>query len=255
MIRTEFISLVLILFAAIPYSVTIHAQDVSALMRQAALLERNFKDEQALQKYLEVIKSDPANLVALCKASELYSIVGKRQPTKEKQKEYYKKGLELARKAIKINPDNSDANFAMAISMGRTALISSGEEKIRAVRDIKIYADKCVKIDPSNFKGYHILGKWHYEVSDLSSLERWLVKVTYGALPASSMDEAIRNYDKSRKLNPAFLLNYLEVAKAYKKKGETKKARALIEQMLKLPHTTSDDPKIKSLGRKLLDEL
>jgi tetratricopeptide (TPR) repeat protein len=143
----------------------------------------------------------------------------------------------------------------MAISMGRMALIASGEEKIKAVKEIRRYADKCVELDPSNYKGYHVLGKWHYEVSDLSNLERWLVKVTYGGLPQASLDDAVKNYEKSKQLFPNFLLNYLELAKAYKRKNEKAKARVLLEQLQKMTPTASDDPKIKSLGKKMLDDL
>lgn len=250
---------VLILLLITCYSpfmfVPLQAQNVTALMQQAQAFEKAFKDEDALKKYMEVLRLDPLNIDALCKTSELYNIIGKRLHSKEEQKKYYKTGESYARKAIRLNPNNSEANFAMAISMGRIALVSSGKDKVAAVKEIKTYADRCIQLDPKNFKGYHVLGKWHYEVSDLNSFERWIVKITFGALPASSLDESIKNYEKSKRLAPGFLLNYLELAKAYKRKGDIHKARALLEQLQKLPPSASDDVKIKSLGRELLDDL
>lgn len=254
MTKTVLISFLLVLCTVMP-TLSSRSQNVAVLMQQAEALQKAFKDDEALKKYIEVLKHEPLNIDALCKTSELYSIIGKRRPTKEEQKQYYKTGESYARKALKVNPNHSEANFAMAISMGRMALISSGKEKVAAVKEIKTYADKCIQLDARNFKGYHVLGKWHYEVSDLNSFERWIVKITYGALPPSSLDEAIKNYEKSRQLYPGFLLNYLELAKAYKRKGEKQKARVLLEQMQKLPPAASDDVKIKSLGRKLLGEL
>lgn len=228
---------------------------MAGLIRQAQTLEKAFRDQEALNIYLRIIKQDPDNVEMLCKVSELYNLLGKRQPSKEKQKEFYSSGEVYARKALKLNPNHSEANFAMAISMGRMALISSGDEKVKAVKEIKTYADKCIRLDPSNYKGYHVLGKWHYEVSDLSTLERWLVKVTYGGLPSASIDEAIKSYEKSKQLYPGFLLNYLELAKAYKRKGNKVRARSLLEQLQKLPAINSDDPKIKDIGRKMITEL
>jgi tetratricopeptide (TPR) repeat protein len=254
MIKNALIPIIIILFSFI-LPATTAGQNVAVLMQQAQAFEKAFKDEDALRKYTEALKFEPMNIEALCKASELYNIIGKRQPTKEKQKEYYQAGETYARRALKVNPNNAEANFAMAISMGRMALISSGKERVVAVKEIKTYADKCIQLDPRNYKGYHVLGKWHFEVSDLNTLERWIVKITYGALPESSIDESIRNYEKSRQLSPLFLLNYLELAKAYKRKGDISKARALLEQLQKLPPSASDDVKIKSLGRKLLSEL
>lgn len=245
-----YLILIIVLFPVLS-----RGQDLATMMKQAREHERAFRDEEALQKCLEILKHDPVHLDALCKASELYNVLGKRQTSKGDERSYYRKGEDLARRAIKADPNHSEANFAMAISMGRIALIGSGDEKVKAVKEIKKYADRCIQLDPNNYKGYHVLGKWHFEVSDLSSLERWLVKMTYGGLPPSSIEDAIVNYEKSKQLNPSFLLNYLELAKSYKRKGENNKAKTLLLQLQKLTPLTSDDPKIKSLGRKLLDDL
>jgi tetratricopeptide (TPR) repeat protein len=231
------------------------AQDVQTLLQQGAALEKSFRDQDALLKYGEVLKKDAHNIIALCKVSQLYTVIGKRQDSKEKQKEFYNKGLDHARLAIKYAPGNAEANFSMAICKGRIAQVSSGEEKIKAINEVKAYADKSIHLDPNNFKGYHLLGKWYFEVSDLNTVEKWLVKMMYGSLPKATLDDAIRNYEKSKQLNPNFMLNYLELAKAYVREGQDAKAKKLLLQMQSLPHTTSDDPKIKALGKKMLDDL
>ena len=142
----------------------------------------------------------------------------------------------------------------MAVAVGRVALISSGDDKIKYVKEIKSYAEKAIRLDAANYKGYHVLGKWHYEVSNLSSLEKWLVKVSFGALPDASLDDAIRYYEKSKQLNPGFLLNYLELAKSYNRKDKDAKAIEYLEALLKLPDVTSDDPTIRKEAQKLLKE-
>lgn len=231
-----------------------NAQDINALLKDAQQLENAFKEPEALQKYLDVLRYQPNNLTALIKISELYSILGKHQGTKEKQKEYYRNARTYAQKALQVNASSSDANVAMALAMGRTALMSSGDEKIKAVKDIKTYSEKAVQLDPNNYKAYHVLARWHYEVSDLNSVEKWLVKVAYEALPKASLDDAIKYYEKSRQLNPSFLLNYLELAKSYHRKDNDKKARELLETMLKMPNKIADDANIKVKGKKLLEE-
>jgi tetratricopeptide (TPR) repeat protein len=253
MIRSLFLSLLILLLSV--RTLPVSAQDVPSLLRQADALQKAFKDDEALQKYLEAAKKDPENIVALCQVSELYGVIGKRKDSKDEQKKYFRTGKEYAQRALKLSPNNSEANFAMAIAMGRTALISSGQEKIKAVRDIKTYADRCVQIDPTNFKGYYLIGRWHYDVSDLNSVERWLVKITFGALPPSSLELAISNYRKSMQLNPSFILNYYELARAYKRNDEIGPARKLLQQLQTLSPAFTDDVKIKELGRKMLDDL
>ena len=62
-----------------------NAQDLNALLKDAQQLEASFKEAEALQKYLDVLRFQPTNLTALTKASELYSILGKHQPSKERK--------------------------------------------------------------------------------------------------------------------------------------------------------------------------
>ncbi len=244
------ISVYFILFFFFP--VFSYSQDESKLLSEARQQEAAFKENEAMLKYLEVLKIQPRNYTALCKVSELYSLLGKRQPTKEKQKIYYRAARNYAQQALWVNPSHADANFVMALAMGRMAIISSGEEKIKAVKDIKIYAEKCVQLDPQGFKGYHILGRWHYEISNLSPVEKWLVKIAYGSLPEASLKEAVDNYEKSRQLNPNLLINYLELAKCFHRNDENKKADEMLQQVLQLPSKTMDDPTVKEEARKLL---
>lgn len=231
-----------------------NAQDINTLLKDAQQLENAFKEPEALQKYLDVLRHQPNNLTALVKVSELYSMVGKHQGTKEKQKEYYRNARVYAQKALQVNANSSDANVVMALAMGRMALISSGDDKIKAIKDVKNYSEKSVQLDPGNFKGYHVLAKWHFEVSDLNSVEKWLVKVAYEALPKASLEDAIKYFEKSKQLNPSFLLNYLELAKCWHRKDNDKKARELLDTMLKMPNKIAEDPRIKAKGKKLLEE-
>jgi len=231
------------------------AQDVSRLLKEAVFYEAKFNDREALQNYQKILVSHPNHLTALCKSSELYALLGRRQATKEKQIDFYTRAKTFAQRALNVNPRHSEANFVMSYALGRIALVSSGEEKIKIVKDIRAYAEKSIQFDVSNYKAYHIMGRWHYEVSDLNTVERWLMKMAYGSLPKSSLEIAIRNYEKSKQLNPGFLLNYLELAKAYDRKGEEKKPLDLLNTMMKLPPVSSNDITIKAEGKTLLEKL
>src|SRR5215813_11589363 len=90
----------LLLFLILPFEN--NAQDINALLKDAQQLESSFKEPEALQKYVEVLQSQPNNITALVKASELYSILGKHQETKDKQKEYYRNARAYAQKALQV---------------------------------------------------------------------------------------------------------------------------------------------------------
>jgi tetratricopeptide (TPR) repeat protein len=231
------------------------SQDAATLLREAERLEHGFREAEALQKYKEVLRYQPTNLGVLCKASDLSSRIGHRQTKKELQSEYYRAAKVYAESALKVNPYSAEANFVMAVAMGRMAMLTSGKEKVLYVNEIKRYAENTLKYDPNNFKAYHVLGKWHYEVSNLNSFEKTMAKLLFGGLPKASLQDAIKLYEKSRLLEPNFPINYLELAKAYRRNNEDKKALDMLTRLQTVPNRIEDDARIKREGRALMEEL
>jgi tetratricopeptide (TPR) repeat protein len=236
-----------------PYSSV--SQDSGSLFHEAQRLEESRKEAEALKKYQEVVKAQPHHLAALCKVSELYCLIGSRQQQKQAKIEHYKTAKQYAEAALKINPNYSDANFVMSMAMGRMALVLNGNEKIKAVNDIKRYAETAIRNDPANFKAYHVLGKWHFEVSSLNAFERMAVRLLFGGFPPSSFAESIRCYERSRSISPGFALNYLELAKVYRKNNQANKAMEILKKLQSLPAKSADDARIKREGNELLNAL
>jgi hypothetical protein len=231
------------------------AQDaVTSLLSQAGQMESAFRENEALAKYKQVLVLQPSNVTALCKCSDLSCRIGARESSKQNKTVYFKAGKAYADAAYRLAPGNCEVNIAMAFSTGRMALIMSGKDKVVAAGDIKRYAENAIRADPNNFKGYHILGRWHYEVSNLNALERMLAKWFYGALPEASLKEAIANYEKSMRLAPDFLLNYLELAKACHRDGANNRALQLLRRMDGIPNKMLDDTRVRVEGKKLLEE-
>lgn len=229
-----------------------YAQDITVIVKEADRLEAIPNEKAAFLKFKEVLKIQPSNLYALTKCSELCSRIGARETTAKMKEDYIATGIIYAKTSLRLYPESDDANVAMAICIGRTILTKSGREKISAVKEIKSYADKAIAINPKNFKAWHILGKWNYEVSNLSGLERTAAKIIYGGLPAASLKNSINCYEKAKAISPSFILNYLELARAYKKNGESIKALPILNYMLTLKNQTEDDPRIKVDAQNML---
>ncbi len=183
------------------------------------------------------------------------SRIGQRETVNIKlRNDYYKAAVIYAQTALKIDPKNSEANCVMAIALGRSSLTKSGKEKIENAREVKKYVDAAIANDPQNFKAWHVLGRWQFEISNLNGLERGLVKILYGALPPASIKQSIVSFEKARALRPEFILNYFEMARAYKDNGNKAKAIAYLQYMIKLPNQTEDDPDIKNKALALLKD-
>ena len=65
---------------------------------------------------------------------------------------------------------------------------------------------------------------------------------------------AIIAFEKSNSISNGFILNYLELAKAYKRNDQKNNAIASINKMLSMPNHTEDDAAIKEEGRRLLKD-
>ncbi len=228
------------------------AQDAAEILKKAEALEAVPDEKAALDQYKALLQIKPNDVHALSKCSELCSRIGNRQADSKARDNYYAWAKNYAVAALKINAASSEANCAMAIALGRMALTKSSKEKLNSARQIKQYTDIALQQDANNYKAWHVLGKWHYELSILSMLERTIVKVFFGGLPKASINESVAAYETALKLSPGFIMNYLELAKAYRQAGEKQKAIATINAMLPLPNRTEDDAAIKEEGRALL---
>ena len=230
------------------------SQDVNQLLKEAQRQETLLHENEAFLRYAEILKIEPSNLVALFKCSELCSRIGARQPDKEKMTPYFNAAKNYATAALAVNPNSSEANCAMAFALGRISRVSTTKERVILAKDVKRYTETAIRLDPSNFRAYHILGRWEYDVSDLNMAERSFARVFYGKLPDASLNDAIADFEKSRALNPAFILNYYELARSYHRMGDDKKATAYLRQVLTLPDLIYDDTRIKVIARQLLTE-
>ncbi len=231
---------------------TILAQDIAALIQEGERLETTLNEKAAFEKFKDVIRLQPANVYALNKCSELCSRIGNREATAAARNDYYNAAQKFASIALKIEPNNSAANCVMAIAMGRISLEKSGKEKVKAAKEIKKYASLAIAADAKNYKAWHVLGRWHYEISNLNFIERAAVKILFGGMPQSSFAESVNAFEKAGNLHPGFVINYFELAKAYKKNNQKQKAIAAINTMLQLPDTTEDDEANKISARQLL---
>jgi tetratricopeptide (TPR) repeat protein len=231
------------------------AQTEKDLLAQANKFEASLNESVAYETFKKVIQVNPKNYYAYWKLSELASRVGNRRVTSAEKQQYFRDGRSYAAEAIKLNPNGADGYYAMAVAMGRLALTQSGKERVNSVKEIKALLEKALKLNPNHSKAWHVLGKWHFEVSNLNMLEKALLKIIYGGVPPASLENSIRCYEKSKSLDPNFALNYLELAKAYKRNDQKNKAIELLKKLPSIPNRSEDDATIKLKGAALLKEL
>lgn len=233
-----------------------YAQDIPVLFKEADNLERQIKEPEALEKYKQILGIEPANTKALVKAAELNASIGGRQAEKNNRKLYIESALAFAKRAFDSDPKNADANYVLGMASGKMTDVEPENRKIVAfVKDAKIYAEKALAINPNHAKANYSMGRWHYEMVNLSGIKKVAVKLFYGGLPNGDLDSAISYFEKCKTFDPYFVLNYLDLAKAYRDNHRPAQAIEVLNKLVKLPIRTGDDAALKGEGAKLLESM
>ena len=244
-----------ILIALLFIAPCVNAQDIPSLIKEAVRLEAIPNEKAAYETYKKVISLQPANVKALSQASQLCSRIGSRQTDNTDRDNWLKLAGDYAQKALTLNSLNDEANVSMAMYLGKSSLTKSGKEKIKSVKQIKSHIDVAIKTNPNNYLAWHILGRLNYEISNVSGIEKAAAKIFYDALPKGSLANAIMYLDKARSLQPNFILNNYELARAYEKNGEKNKAINILNKIPAMPIGTEDDTALKIKAKDLLKEL
>jgi len=251
MIMKHFLVIVLTLICFSAFS-----QDLSLQVKEAENLEKQFKEDLAYEKYRSLSVSDPSNIKFQVKAALLAMSNAGRQKDKNQKKMYTEMAKTHAEKALALNANNADANYAMAVvSGGMTEVVDENKKKIEYVKAIKTYADKALSIDPNHAKANHVLGKWNYEVSELNWIKKAAVKAIFGGMPDASLESAIAHMEKCRALDQYYMLNYTDLAKAYQAANKPEKELEVLNKLIKLPILTADDAGLKEQAKKRLQEI
>lgn len=245
-----FTSAALFLVSAFTY-----AQTADEMVDQARQLEKQMKEPAALSLYKDALKVQPENIAALTGASELSAREGSRAADKDEKTRNYTEAKNYADQAIKLAPENAEANYAMAVALGRVATTQGAKEKVAAYKEVKRFAELAIKFNPTYAKAYYVLGKLNYDMANMNTLEKAAAKMLFGGLPEGSLDNAITSFEKCRKLDPSLLVNYQDLAKAYKDKEELEKSIEVLRKAVTLRPVYQDDPGIKSNCKKMLESM
>jgi tetratricopeptide (TPR) repeat protein len=232
--------------------IIINAQTPNDFIKQAEtkLIQRD--ELKALNLYKNALLKDGNNVKALIGTSILCCKCGNRQATLEARKAMFITAKQYAIKAIQLEPNNAESNYAMSVAMGRMALISSTKDKVAASRDIKKYADRTIALNPNFAFGWHVLGRYNYELSKLNFAEKAMANLLLGGLPNGDIKTAITCYEKCQALDKTYITNLLDLAKALKDNKQYKEAKAICKEISTLPLRTFDDESFKTEAAKLL---
>ena len=246
--------LLFIFFAT--FSIVFSQQSIENTLAEAKKYDKYYRDELALQKYRLVLESSPQHIEALCGASINSVRIGNREANEDKKNAYFHDALNLAQKAIALQPNNDEANFCMAAALGRKAESLGAKERLSMAKDIKKYADKCLSINPLHAGGHHIIGRWHHRFSNLSFFEKAAANTLFGGIPSEvSESKGLYHLKKASEIKPDFIKYLYDYAVALADADKEEEAMVVLKKAIQKKVLTHDDPQHLEKCKSLLSDL
>ena len=215
----------------------------------------NNKFEVSFELSMEFYKNNKDDFEILWRLARGYFDLSDQTSNEELQKEYIDKGLPFAKKALDINPNSAKSNHWYAVMFGKQGQLEGTKQKILNSYDMKKYCLKAIDIDPNYDGSLHVMGRWHYNIADLSWIERNIASLVYATPPVGSFEEAIDYFKKAKDANPEDIRHYLWLGKSLYEIADYSNAKDILEQALKLKINTESDQLLKNQVIDLLEKL
>ncbi len=228
------------------------AADVEALLREAHAAEASLDSQHALDLYLAAETLRPNDAAILQKIARQYSDRIVDLTTDAEKKASAESALAYSQRAVALDPRNAVNVLSLAICHGKLGLFGDTRTKVASSRLVRDEAERALALDPNYAWAHHVLGRWHYEVSDLGFAARAWVRLFYGGLPDTSMAEAVRHLSLAVQLEPDELAHHLELGFALLAAGQKEKTRAAFAHGLALPSRGKHDEPAKARARAAL---
>lgn len=134
----------------------------------------------------------------------------------DQKKEFILEGLDYAKQALDINSNDAEAHKWFAILTGAYGDYLGMKEKIEGGYVFKTHVEKAITLRPEDASLRHLVGRFKYEVANLSWIERKVANTLFAEVPAATLPEAIEDFKAAHKLNPTpWKENSLFLAKCY----------------------------------------
>lgn len=220
-----------------------NAASKDSLLEEASRLFDLTREEESLDTYLKVLEIDEDNFEALWRTSLLYARIGYRMDNEKEMMENYKTALRYAKKALEKKPDSGYSHFVNAVAHGRISDLSKSKVRIKKSHLVKKHAQKAIELIPEFAPAWHVYALWHSKVANVGSAQKMAAGVFSKGIPKGASNEKAEEYTvKAMEMDPKNELRYkLDLARHFRRAGQTQKAIQILEEVLQHEPNTDVD--------------
>ena len=208
--------------------VMLGAQDSNALIDQAVeLYEKRHPDIANLTRSFDILKelvaTDSLNCRALYEFSKVHYIFGDKTLTKRDKLDYYQKGIEWARRAIKVNDLSAPSHFWYMVHLGRIGQTKGVLNSLGLVPDIKREINRTLELDPRHTGALDARAMLYYELPGL-----------FGG----DLNKSLAALNQGLAIDSNYTILYVDMARVLIKKKDFEKARWFLNRCLAVANPT-----------------
>ncbi|MBD1396010.1 hypothetical protein H9Q13_02435 [Pontibacter sp. JH31] len=205
------------------------------LLKKAYELQIQFKETEALAVYEQIITADADNFEALCQASLLHCRMGERFADDSRKMEHFNTAKLYAMRAYQLDTTNTRSNYAMALSLASSAIISGPKQRLALTNQIKSYLDKALFYDNRHADAWHLLGRWYFKMANLNFAEVTALKMMFGGVNDKvTNQDAVHAMEMAILHNPSNLQYYYDLACIYQEMKDKAGCASTLQQALTL---------------------
>ncbi|MGV8074694.1 MAG: tetratricopeptide repeat protein [Syntrophobacteraceae bacterium] len=217
-------------------------EDMTLKLRLAAEMKSRYEDRQALGLYEEILKTLPNHRDALWNAAYLHIRIGWMDKIESSKIRHYRIAYKYAKKVFRLYPDSYDSHYLIGAAKATMADFLSNGEKVRTARELEKHARFLLGQRSDDPEVWYLFAWWHFELSRVSSSDRFFARLFFGGLPTSaSTEKAFECMEKAIALRPDYCAYYYDLGLFYERTGDSVKAREFYREAVIIPPKAPED--------------
>ncbi|MCX8015130.1 MAG: hypothetical protein N2748_03845 [candidate division WOR-3 bacterium] len=166
-----------------------------------------------------LIKTQPHNLIAHYKLSQIYFMIGDHAKTKSEKIRYFDLGLNYAKRALAIDSNSVWAHFWYFANLGALTQQKGVFSSLVTVNEVKNEIETVLRLDSNNVWALNAQANFYYELPTILG---------------GDADKSIAILNRALAIDSNYSMLYVSIAKAHIKKKNYAMARFYLNKLLAL---------------------
>lgn len=174
---------------------------------------------------MELSARYPRNSEVLWRIAKAHKILAIQTEDTDTKKRHIMSGVEACEMAVELKPKLAICHKWMAILVGMRSEFLPTKERILDGYTFKKHIDIAISLTPDDPLLHHMLGRFAFEIAQLTWLEKTVAQTLFAEVPSMTMQDALQHFLSAEKLSDKeWKENRLYIAKCSIAIGKTESA-------------------------------